>query len=400
MTYSSLTADGNTIMADEDRKRHFDEVISLLAHNRRVAGWPSFQTIDDISSGLEVEKRPVCGIRVIRVPRSTAHNVFARSWRRVPRWNLVESLWATLYRHAEMKGRDSGTMFSLTDLEGRYRDVEAASVESAGLPQRLALPVAATPDGRDDRRGRETLTSPVDWDTCLNAPQAAARDVALGVSGRRHMREVDGQFIAELRARSHYASWRAYGEVIPDWFELYVMAEPELAEIRTFAPLCVPSLVQTGEYARLVIARDLPDISERELQRRVEFRLSRQGILFRPDAPTLWIIIHERALREDAGSAPIIQAQIRHLIGLAARPNITLQIMPAAQANAAFMDGPITVMRFPESNINDMIFLEHRDHALYLTRNRDLTYFGQLFSTFLVTALPPDESIRFLHNLL
>lgn len=386
-------------MADEDRSRHFDEVISLLAHNRRVAGTPSFQVIDDISSELEADQRPVCGIRVIRVPRSTAHNVFSRSWRRIPRWALIESLWATLYRHAEMKGRDTGKMIPLADLKDRYRDVEIAPTESADLPQYVAQPVAATPDDRDDRRGVEALMSPLDWDACLNVPSAAG-SVAGGASGRRYMREVDGRFVAELRARSRHAPWRAYRDVIPDWFELYVMAEPELAEIRTYAPLCVPSLLQTGEYARLVIARDLPDISERELQRRVELRLSRQGILFRPDAPKLWIIIHERALREDAGSAPILQAQIRHLIGLAARPNITLQIMLADRANAAFTDGPITVMRFPESQVNDMIFLELREHALYLVRNRDLTYFGQLFSTFLVTALSPDESIRFLHNLL
>ncbi|MFI0412391.1 DUF5753 domain-containing protein [Actinomadura sp. 3N508] len=387
-------------MTDEDHKRHFDEVISLLAHNRRVAGGPSYQTIDKISSDLEAEQRLVCGIRVIRVPRSTAHNVFSRTWSRIPRWELVESLWATLYRHAEAKRRGIGKMFSLADLQARYRDVETASAEAADLPQPAPQPVATAHDGRDDRTGAETLLSALDWDAYINAPQRAAAAVAAGVPGRRYMREVDGDFVAELSARSRHAFWRDYRDVIPDWFELYVMAEPELAEIRTYAPLCVPSLLQTGEYARLVIARDLPEISERELQRRVELRLSRQSILFRPDAPKLWIIIHERVLREDTGSAPIIQAQIRHLIALAARPNITLQVMPTAQANAAFMDGPITVMRFPESHINDMIFLEHRDHALYLVRNRDLTYFGQLFSTFLVTALPPDESIRFLHNLL
>lgn len=388
-------------MAVEDPCSRFAPVISLLAHNRRIAGGPSYQTIEDISKELGTAQRPVRGILVCRVPHSTAHNLFKKSCQRIPRWELLESLWATLYRHAELKGRETDTMFSLADLERCYREAETAPADAVEQSQRSAQPVTTTVGDRYGRPSTAELMGPLDWEICLNTAQPAGDVAEVDVpAGGCRLREVNGQFVAELQERSRRAPWRIYQDVVPDWSELYVIAEAELAEIRTYAPLRIPGLLQTGEYTRLFIARDLPNIPEAELRRRVEFWLCRQDILYRPDAPKLWVILHERVLREDAGSPPVLRAQIRHLIGLAGRTNLTLQVMPVSEANEAFADGPLTVMRFPESHINDMIFLEHRAHGLYLHHRRDVLYFSQLFATFMITALSPDESIRFLHDLL
>ncbi|MBO2459851.1 DUF5753 domain-containing protein [Actinomadura violacea] len=390
--------DRKTIMNDEGRRSAFDAVISLLAHNRQQAASPSYQTIEDLSDALQKRQETVQGVRVCRVPHSTAHGVFSRSWKRIPRWELVESLWATLYAHAELKGRPTGAMFSLAQVCDRYREVEMAAPRVLGQ-SRQPQPVAAAPVSAEHRQGADLLVSPMDWDSCLSSTQGTAQSAGNG-GDRRGIREVDAQFVAELMERSSNAPWRPYRDVIPDWFLLYVMAEPQLAEIRTYAPLRIPSLLQTSEYARLAITRDLPGIGERDLQRRIELRLCRQDILYHPGSPKLWMIIHERALWEVAGSRPVLRAQIRHLLSLAAHSNITLQILPADEANEAFADGPVTVMRFPERHIDDMIYLEQREHALYLHRNRDVTYFSKLFSSLLVAALPTGDSLHFLNELL
>lgn len=387
---------------DKVRINHFDEVIRVLLHNRRIVGKVSYQAIEDKSRELEESGHRVCGVPVTKVPHSTAHNLFTKSLRRVPRWELLESLWATLYRLAEERKRDTGGMFTLDDLRDCHRHMNAARVESV-IPGQRVQHVGGRPAGTPDVLGVEPASGEVargDWEADLNLPRFPVPAALASAPGRRSMRDVDDQFLDELRRRSRHAPWRAYRDVVPDWFELYVTAEPELAEIRTYAPICVPSLLQTGEYARLVIARELPDCSEEELQRRVDLRLCRQEILHRPDAPKLWIILHERVLHADPGSRPVLRTQVRHLLSLVQQSNITVQVIPADRASSVVVDGPLTIMRFPESHINDMVFLEQRAHGLYPTHHRDVSYFTSVFATYMIDALSPHESACFLRDLL
>ena len=48
--------------------------------------------------------------------------------------------------------------------------------------------------------------------------------------------------------------WQAYGPVIPPWFESYLSLESEAAGIRQFAPITLPGLAQTEDYARAQLA--------------------------------------------------------------------------------------------------------------------------------------------------
>ncbi|WP_157433193.1 DUF5753 domain-containing protein [Actinomadura rifamycini] len=371
-----------------------NEVIRVLAYNRDIVGAVSFTAIDQKSRELEETGHRVCGVQVERVPRSTANDLWRKPAGRVPRWELLESLWATLYRLAEERGRDTSAMITLDELRDRHRRIDAPPVEA----------VAPGQGGRGaDGRPAGAGISADSWQAAeagLNVPRFPAGVPVPGVQSGRYVRDVDDQFIDELRRRGHHAPWRTYQDAVPDWFELYVTAEPELAEIRTYAPRRIPSLLQTGEYARLAIAADLPNCSDEALQRRVELRLCRQEILHRPDAPKLWIVFHEGVLREDLGSRPVLRAQVRHLLTLAEQRNITIQVIPADRASRAVEDGPLTIMRFPDSHINDMVFLEHRTNGFYVTHKPEVSYLAAVFSTYLVEALPPCESVRFLRELI
>src|SRR3954454_2871777 len=46
--------------------------------------------------------------------------------------------------------------------------------------------------------------------------------------------------------------WRAYGDAVPAWFELYVGMEQAASRLRSFTPDVVPGLLQTREYAECV----------------------------------------------------------------------------------------------------------------------------------------------------
>src|SRR5215467_12573365 len=47
--------------------------------------------------------------------------------------------------------------------------------------------------------------------------------------------------------------WRAYGRVLPPWFEAYVGLEADAARLHDFQPSVIPNLLQTEDYARAVM---------------------------------------------------------------------------------------------------------------------------------------------------
>jgi len=84
--------------------------------------------------------------------------------------------------------------------------------------------------------------------------------------------------------------WHAYSDVLPNWLEPYVGLEAAASVLRTYEVQFVPGLLQTEEYARALI-RLGQAVSDDEIDRRAELRVSRQEILGGPNPPQLWAVV-------------------------------------------------------------------------------------------------------------
>ncbi len=91
----------------------------------------------------------------------------------------------------------------------------------------------------------------------------------------------------------------------------------------------MPGLLQTEDYARAIMLLRHVHASPGEIDRRVALRMARQAFLSQPGAPYLWVAPDEAALRRTLGDQEVQRAQLLHLIEMAQRPNITLQIVPS-----------------------------------------------------------------------
>ncbi|MCA1835887.1 MAG: helix-turn-helix domain-containing protein, partial [Actinobacteria bacterium] len=153
--------------------------------------------------------------------------------------------------------------------------------------------------------------------------------------------------------------WHEYGDVLPNWFETYLGLEQAASVIRAYEPQLVPGLLQTEDYARAIMRLRHAHVSASEVERRVALRMARQTFLSRPDAPELWVALDEAALRRPLGDQKFQRAQLMHLIEMAERPNITLQIVPFEAGGPAAAGGPFTILRFSEPDLPDVVYLEH-----------------------------------------
>jgi transcriptional regulator with XRE-family HTH domain len=167
--------------------------------------------------------------------------------------------------------------------------------------------------------------------------------------------------------------WQRYDKrLMPEWFDRLVGLQEAAATIRTFEIQYVPGLLQTAAYTRAVVERGLPNATGGEVQRRVELRMRRAELLHRHDAPQLWAIIDESVLLRVLGSRAIMREQLGHLIDMADKPHVTLQIVPLDVTNASAPAIPVTYLRFGGVDLPDVVYLEHIRSANFL-EDRDET---------------------------
>jgi transcriptional regulator with XRE-family HTH domain len=194
--------------------------------------------------------------------------------------------------------------------------------------------------------------------------------------------------------------WREYGDVLPNWFETYLGLEQAASVIRTYEPQLVPGLLQTEDYARAIMLLRHLHTSHGEIERRVALRMTRQAFLSQPAAPDLWVALDEAALRRPLGDPKVQQAQLLHLIEMAQRPNITLQIVPFDVGAHAAAGGPFTILRFSEPDLPDIVYLEHLTNALYLDKKRDIVEYLAIMDNLCIQAESPTDTLSLLRKVI
>jgi transcriptional regulator with XRE-family HTH domain len=180
--------------------------------------------------------------------------------------------------------------------------------------------------------------------------------------------------------------WHKYGEILPGWFEFYIGLEAAASRIRIYEMQFVPGLLQTPEYARAVIRGGHPAASDEEIARRVSLRMKRQQILSRPGGPKLWAVVDETALRRRLGGPGVMEAQLDRLIGLAAEPNIALQVVTLQGGYHAAAAGSFSILRFAAPELPDVVYLEQLTSALYLDKRRDVDHYSAVMDQLCVQA--------------
>ena len=189
--------------------------------------------------------------------------------------------------------------------------------------------------------------------------------------------------------------WQHYSDVLPQWFRAYVDLESATTLIRTYQGQLIPGLLQTEDYVRAVIGGALEESPE-EAERRVALRVARQTLLTRPGAPGLWAVVDEAALRRPVGGPKVMRAQLEWLIDATKLPNVTLQILPFGAGAHPAMVGAFSILRFPDQELPDIVYLEHLTNALYLDKREDVERYLHVMENICVHGKPPDETAEVL----
>ncbi|WP_018655547.1 DUF5753 domain-containing protein [Actinomadura flavalba] len=132
---------------------------------------------------------------------------------------------------------------------------------------------------------------------------ACALDAATGANG-----EI-------MQAWKDFVDKSAY----PPFYDDFPREERTAVQLRAYEWRLVSGLLQTDDYARVILGGD---------ERRMEGRKRRQEILFRPDPPLFHVLLDSSVLTRMVGSPKIMADQTRALVKMSHMPRIFIHISP------------------------------------------------------------------------
>ena len=207
--------------------------------------------------------------------------------------------------------------------------------------------------------------------------------------------------LVQLTREANATPWyQKFQDVVPDWFHVFVGLEEAAQLIRVYEVQFVPGLLQTEEYARAVIVQGAPALDPDEVERRVALRMGRQKLLTRENPPRYWVVMDEAALRRPMGGRDVHVGQIERLIDLVGEPNITIQVMPFRYGGHAAEGGAFTIMRFPETDLPDVVYMEYLTGAHYIDKPEEVERYAAVMERLSVAGTSPDRTREILSGML
>ncbi|MFY1691932.1 helix-turn-helix domain-containing protein [Plantactinospora sp. WMMB782] len=201
--------------------------------------------------------------------------------------------------------------------------------------------------------------------------------------------------------------WHAYGDAIPEWFELYVGLEAVASRLRFFKDALLPGILQTREYALGMYRTDQPEMDEDGRERAVEARLQRQSLLTRrlPQAPIVEIVLSEAALLRPVCDRQVMIGQLEHLLTVSTLPNVVIRVLPlAAGQHRGALAGSFIILDFPAGNRNTpeppIVYCESLTGALYLDRPAEYAAYEKVWASLDALALDEGQSRHMINKII
>ncbi len=192
--------------------------------------------------------------------------------------------------------------------------------------------------------------------------------------------------------------WEEYREILSAGLLDLVELEHHAKALQVATIIHMPGLLQTADHARALFQKAAPPLEAYEIEHRVSFRIKRQSILY-GDAPTpLTVILHEAALRMGFGGPTTARAQLRHVIKMSERENVTVLVVPFGGGTFPGAGQPVVYAFGPVPQL-DTVQLDADHGCEFLDAEAQLAMYRMVLDHMEMCALKPDESRDLIHRI-
>ena len=174
------------------------------------------------------------------------------------------------------------------------------------------------------------------------------------------------ELVALAREARRSPWWKRYSDVAPPALLELIDYESAASAVSQFETSFVPGILQTGEYASAVLQffydeTTVPDDETSvpdQVAALVDLRTRRKDLVNSENAPIFSFVLDESVIRRLVGSPAITSRQLMHLVDVATRSNVTIQVVPFTAGLHPGMKGPFEVVQFEDTPDENMVFLE------------------------------------------
>jgi transcriptional regulator with XRE-family HTH domain len=169
--------------------------------------------------------------------------------------------------------------------------------------------------------------------------------------------------------------------VFPSWFD-WPEVEAEATHLRTYQGMVVYGLLQTDEYASILLRGDVDAVAA---------RIGRQDILFReePPAPRVSVLLYEGVLRNQVGTKETMRGQLDRLLTLCEAKTVSIQIVPGAVPSAGTV-GSFVLATLPDRT--EVAYADMAARGLTLNEAGDIRAISDSYDEIRDRALPVEMS--------
>lgn len=203
--------------------------------------------------------------------------------------------------------------------------------------------------------------------------------------------------LLELARRADQRGWWLRDQsTFTERQQTLISLESRAWTITNFEGMTIPGLLQTGEYTRSLMI-ECGHVPDDEVEDRMLTRMRRHSVLLRQRPPGVVAIIDELALHRVVGGLDVQRRQLEHIVELAARPNITVRVVPNAGRAHAGINGSFAVIRRFEGP--PVVFLENLTSSLFLEERAEIDRYEYAVSELLTVALDEVSSAEHIATL-
>lgn len=174
--------------------------------------------------------------------------------------------------------------------------------------------------------------------------------------------------------------------------------EADAASISEYESMLIPGLLQTPVYARAVYETRVPVCEADEIERLVQGRLERQGVLDRRPKAIVSYVVEESVFQRPIGGEPVLKEQLLHVLeSVSTRNHVTLQVMPTQRSAHAGLMGPLKLLSTREGR--NLGYTEGQGGDTLISKPEEVNQLIDLFGALRAQALTPWESVGLIERM-
>lgn len=179
-------------------------------------------------------------------------------------------------------------------------------------------------------------------------------------------------------------------------YRRFRLDESEAVKERTIDPILLNGLLQTAGYAQAVALANRPRWKVKwDPETSGAERRNRQALLQRAERPLeLHALVDERVLHLMVGGPEVMAEQYGHLLVMAAKPNVTIQILKMENGPYGAMAGPLLLLDFPEPDEPASAYVESMIGTDVVEKEVDVANLSAVWDGAAAMAASAEESVR------